>query len=734
MPMRVVVTGIGIVSPLAIGANETMDRLLAGERAQRRVTLFDASAQRTALAAEVRGLSVEALAPAEQGAQWSRTDAMAVLAAREALAEAKLDPREHAIDLAVGGTTGGMFETEDLLAEMVRDPSRQEPMARMLSHPLSATADRLRAAIGPFGRTRTLCSACSSGANALLLAASWIRAGRATMALAGGADGLCRLTYTGFNALAAVDPEPCKPFDRRRAGLNLGEGAAFLVLEREDVARARGARPIVELAGFAVGAEAHHITNPEPSGRTAARLVAQAIASAGLSARDIDYVNAHGTATPLNDAMEAAALRAALGDEVRRIAVSSSKGQLGHTLGAAGAIEAAITALAIARQAAPPTAGLEEPDPACELSHVAGVARPMRIRAALSSSFGFGGTDTVLVLAEPGAAPATERARRPVVVTGAATVGPLGVLGAIASTAYVAADAPAAAPGAIAFDAAAHLDAERARRFDRAARLVTTAVARAFDDAGGLEAQPERGTVGAIVGTAFGSIDASAAFMTRAYEKGARLASPAAFPNLVPSSPVGHASVYLGLRGPVLAVADLATTAEAAFATAVELLESGEADAMACGSVEEASRIVERVLGPLFAGPSAAERTRTEGASAIVLEREENAASRGAKRLARVVEVRSGRGELANGITPPSRGRPLLVLAHDEPAASEALRGVGWDRVVRHSVERATGEHEGIGGFALVAAVGAIASGRADEALVFGRSADRWIAILLATA
>ena len=239
------------------------------------------------------------------------------------------------------------------------------------------------------------------GANAIVTAAEWIRSGRSARVLAGGADGLCRLTFTGFNALGAIAPEACRPFDRRRAGLGLGEGAAFLVLESEEEVHRRGATPLAELAGFAVGSEAHHITNPEPTGATAARLMNRALERAGITAAELDYVNAHGTGTLQNDAMEAKALHLALGSEVHRVAVSSCKGQIGHTLGACGAIEAAITVLAIVRGEIPPTGGLEEIDPACELMHVPGVGRKATVRAALSNSFGFGGSDTVLLFTRP---------------------------------------------------------------------------------------------------------------------------------------------------------------------------------------------------------------------------------------------------------------------------------------------------------------------------------------------
>jgi 3-oxoacyl-[acyl-carrier-protein] synthase II len=368
--VRLWVTGLGVVSPLACGAEATMDRILAGDRATVPITLFHVEGSRTNIVAQA---PIDP--PSEEG--WSRADVMSILAAREALAQAGLDPAAGAaVDLVLGGTTAGMFETEAPLAELSREflpqmearkatpPEVVAPLQRMLSHPLSSTADQVARALGPFGQARTVCSACSGGANAVLLAAAWIRTGRSRAVLAGGVDALCRLTFTGFGALAALSPEPCRPFDRRRSGLNLGEGAAFLVIEPEEEARARGARPLVELRGWAVGAEANHITNPESSGETAARIMGRALARAGLSPADLDYVNAHGTATPLNDAMESAALRRCLGPEIGRVPVSSSKGQIGHTLAACGAIEAAITAMAIVRGALPPTAGLEEIDPA----------------------------------------------------------------------------------------------------------------------------------------------------------------------------------------------------------------------------------------------------------------------------------------------------------------------------------------------------------------------------------
>jgi 3-oxoacyl-[acyl-carrier-protein] synthase II len=725
--MRVVVTGLGIVSALGPSARATMDGVCSARRAFHEVTLFDVTGQRTKLAAEVPGLVLGDVVPAGEIQRWSRTDAMALLAAREALGMARLDPAGSPTDLCLAGTTGGMFETEHLLAEMHRDPSLLSPMARMLSHPLSATGDRLATTVGPFHRSRTLCSACAGGANAILLGAAWIRTGRSARVLCGGADGLCLLTFTGFNALGATDKEGCRPFDRRRAGMTLGEGAGFVVLEREDEALARGAAPIAVLAGWATGSEAHHITNPEQEGTTAARVIARALARAGVSPGELDYVNAHATGTPLGDAMEARALALSLGSASRNVPVSSTKGQIGHTLGAAGAIEAAITVLAIERGVLPPTGGLLDPD--CDLAHIAGERRTGPVGAAMSSSFGFGGTDTVLVFRRPDPTAQSERSApaRSVVITGSALVGPSGTGTTLHAISYL--DAGPAPPAGIAFDAASQLDVGRARKMDRAARMLTCAMDLALEEAAAPASADER--IGAVGGAAYGSVDASAEFIQRVYDRGPKAASPLVFPNLVPSSPAGHAAIYLGLRGPVLTVLDLGVSAEAAFGTAWELIALGEADAMVAGAVEERSRIAEHVLGPLCAGSLAWHGPRSEGSGAVVLEEAERAARRGARVLGRVLWVEAGRGELAPSLPSPVGNRPLVVLAREDEHALQFLSGTPWIEVPRAAVAPRAGHHEGVGAFAIAAAVAALASGRAGEVLICGHAPDRWFALHL---
>jgi 3-oxoacyl-[acyl-carrier-protein] synthase II len=738
-------TGAGLVTALGNTKEETWERLLAGERGFSQVELFDAKEQRASIAASVKGVSLPS-----QGGAWSRTSALAWVAAKEALREAGVDPKSSRVGLVVGSTTGGMLETEVRLAKLHAEPHTsegQKALIDMLSHPLSSIADCLQGSIGPFVHMRTLCSACSSGANAMVVAALWLLERTVDAVLAGGTDGLCRLTLTGFNALAAVDPAPCRPFDRRRRGLNLGEGAGFAVLERSADARRRNKGPIAELAGWAIGAEAHHITNPEATGASAASVLERALVTGMLSPNEIDYINAHGTGTPLNDPMEAKAIRLALGEETERIPVSSSKGQLGHTLGAAGAIEAIVSALAVQHQAIPPTAGLEEPDPACALVHVPGKGRKARVRAVISNSFGFGGMDSALVLTEPELGPPRTPYSRRVVVTGAATLTPLGVRGASESAELLRGPARPVRAGPLDIELGPFLDGTRARRLDRPARLGAIVALRALKEAeqgndtfapdSASPAILDRDNVGIVLGSAFGSVDASAGFMHRVFEKGPRFASPAEFPNLVPSSPVGHVSIYLGLRGPALATADLATSGESAFAQAFELVAQGETSVVAAGAIEEASDIAERILVGLFARSDAElDMPRSEGAAAVVLESEEYALARAARIRARVVAIHEWRNGAPSPLAllpaPRDIASSRVVLSRENGGADTLLDASAWKAVERLSVGPRAGQHEALGGIAIAASVGLLGDGTASEVLVVGLAKARGYALILA--
>ncbi|MCC6128834.1 MAG: beta-ketoacyl-[acyl-carrier-protein] synthase family protein [Acidobacteria bacterium] len=393
----VVVTGLGAVSSLGQSLKETWDGLTAGRSGIAPITIFDASRFRTNLAAEVK--QMPSGFPPALTRRLSRSDLLGLAAAREALADSGLllereDPSR--VGVVLGGGVSGLLDSENYFITLNSKGPRSARPSRVLNHPPDQTTDRIAEHWGLHGPRATIATACSSSATSLGYASDLIRHGLADIVVTGGADSLARLTHGGFNALRAVDPEPCRPFDRRRKGLTIGEAAGILIFEAEDRARARGARIYARFLGYGVTSDAHHMTQPEPTGEAGARTLRACLASAGLAPEDVDYVNAHGTATQQNDPSETAALKRALGDRARQIPVSSIKSLIGHCLCSAGAIEAVATVMTIVTGIVPPTIHYEEPDPDCDLDYVPNQAREMKVRAALSNSFAFGGNSTVV--------------------------------------------------------------------------------------------------------------------------------------------------------------------------------------------------------------------------------------------------------------------------------------------------------------------------------------------------
>jgi 3-oxoacyl-[acyl-carrier-protein] synthase II len=698
---RIAVSGVGLVSALGQSAAETFRALMQGERGLRPLQLFDPGEVRSKLVGEVRGLSIADIAPSGQREQFSRTDAMAVAAAREAVAAAGLT-RGARIGVVLGGTTGGMFETEDLLSSPELASLAPARARELMSYPLSASLARVADAVGGVCVSRSICSACSGGAIALVQAAAWLAKGEVDFVLAGGADGLCRLTLLGFNALGATDPAPCRPFDRSRAGLNLGEGAAVLVLERETTALRRGAEVLAWLDGYAVGAEAHHITHPEPTGARASRLLRGALARAGLSPADVGYVNAHGTGTQQNDAMEARSLLDVFGPGSATW-VSSCKAQLGHTLGAAGALEAALTVLAVARGELPPGVGLSEPE-LPGLRHVGAQGRTELLKAAVSSSFGFGGMSCVLAFSErQGPAPPSVASVKRVAV--------------LATAQLDASSAPERS-----------LDAERSRRFDAASALAAAGAAAlepSFPSGGG--------ETGLVLGSAFGNVERTMAFLSRGRERGPRHVPPAEFPHLVPSAPAGNASVYAGLTGPVFAVSALEQSGEAAFATACELIELGVATQLVAGAIAPRDAIVERVLGPLLDPSWFGAAARGEGAAFVLLADLAQAQASGAA-LAEVLARGTGALAMALPSFPPPALRAGVVLGVASAELRDGLECSAWGTARRVDLAIQHGYHEALGAVALAVGAALVTSGELDRVLVLSGTAGSSVATLLGRA
>jgi 3-oxoacyl-[acyl-carrier-protein] synthase II len=331
----------------------------------------------------------------------SRGDRLAVHAASEAVRDAgflETTADRARVGVFLGAGTGDLLRNEEYYRTWITAGLDRARPSDAWNHFLSTPVDAIAAAFGFEGPRSCIVAACSSSTIAIGRAVEAIRAGRADVALAGGADALSRLTFTGFNQLRLMDPEPCRPFDRSRAGMNIGEGAGILVLEDFDRARRRGAPIYAELAGHGVACEAFHPTAPEPNGRPVAAVVSLALHDAGLNADAVDHINAHGTATPQNDAAEARGFARIFGERMAHLPVTSVKSMVGHCLGAAGGVEAAVLALTIARGIIPPTIHHSETDADCRIDIVANEARELRMRCAVSTSLGFGGNDSAIVL------------------------------------------------------------------------------------------------------------------------------------------------------------------------------------------------------------------------------------------------------------------------------------------------------------------------------------------------
>ncbi|MBI4775435.1 MAG: beta-ketoacyl-[acyl-carrier-protein] synthase family protein [Deltaproteobacteria bacterium] len=400
---RAVITGMGTVNSIGKNVPDFSQALKTGECGIGPVTLFDTSGYRTQVAGEVREFDPTRVIPVEFSLKrMSRSDRMAMAATVEALTQAGLFPlpehlREDA-GVVIGGGAGGMPEAEDFFDRYLRTQGRRARFSKLSSLYCSSTADHIASKLGLMGPKTSLMTACSSSATAIGFAGDLIRMGAASLVLAGGTEPLSRITFASFNALRAMDPDYCKPFDRGRRGLSLGEGAGIMVIEAFDHARDRGARILGEVLGYGVTGDAHHMTAPDPTGSGAARSMIAALEDSGIAPGRVDYINAHGTATPANDLMETRAIKEVFGDHAYRIPVSSTKSMTGHALGAAGAIESIACVCVLEQGFVPPTIHLVEADPECDLDYVTGRARYGDIRIALSNSFAFGGNNTTLVL------------------------------------------------------------------------------------------------------------------------------------------------------------------------------------------------------------------------------------------------------------------------------------------------------------------------------------------------
>jgi len=403
---RVVITGIGLVSALGIGTRETWAGLLAGQSGVGRVTRFDVTAYAAQIAAEVKGFDPLNWIEKKDIKKMDLFIQYAIAASQFAVDDAALAiTAANAADIGVfiGSGIGGFITIEREHEALLNGGPRKVSPFFIPSAIINLASGQVSIRFGAKGPNLATCTACSASAHAIGESFEIIKRGDASAMIAGGSEAaITPMSQGGFGQLRALstrndEPERAsRPFDRDRDGFIIGEGAGVVILEELEFARARGAHIYAELVGYGSTADAYHMTAPSEDGDGARRAMAMAVRKAGIRPEDVDYINAHGTSTPYNDRLETLAIKNLFGEHAYRLAVSSTKSMTGHLLGAAAGIEAVFTALALRNQVAPPTANLFEVDPKCDLDFVPQQARPMKIRAALSNSFGFGGTNATL--------------------------------------------------------------------------------------------------------------------------------------------------------------------------------------------------------------------------------------------------------------------------------------------------------------------------------------------------
>jgi 3-oxoacyl-[acyl-carrier-protein] synthase II len=405
---RVVVTGIGAFTPLGLDMATTWENLIAGKSGIDYITLFDATPHETKIAGEVKGFDPNNYINRKDARRMDRFAQLAVAAGYQAVEQSglKIDNRnQDDIGVFIGSGIGGlttMFEQAKILVE--KGPDRVSPfLAPMMISDIAAA--QVSIALGARGPNMCMTSACSSGSDAIGAAYEYIKHGDSQVMIAGGAEAIINpLGITAFNALKALstrnDPpqKASRPFDRDRDGFIISEGAVVLILESLEHALKRGANIMAEIVGYGATADSFHVTQPLESGEGAAKAMQMALRRGGINPGEIDYINAHGTSTQLNDVMETKAIKTVFGDYAYKVPVSSTKSMTGHLIGCAGAIEPAICIMTILKGIIPPTINYDNPDPACDLDYVPNIARPARVTTALTNSFGFGGHNSVLIL------------------------------------------------------------------------------------------------------------------------------------------------------------------------------------------------------------------------------------------------------------------------------------------------------------------------------------------------
>ena len=410
MNRRVVITGVGLVSPLGIGVEETWQALCEGKSGVAEITRFDASKFQTKIAAEVKNFNAQDFLPAKEAKRTERFIAYAIAAARMAMEDSGLtidSSNSDRVGVITGCGLGGLGILESTCSTLAtKGPRRVSPffIPMMIGN---MAPGMISIHFGAKGPNSSLATACAAGAHAVGDSFKIIANGAADAMITGGVEAVVNPTcIAGFNSMKALstrnaEPEKAsRPFDRDRDGFVVGEGSGILIIEALDHALERGAKIYAEITGYGMSGDGYHMTAPPPDGNGAIRCMAAALEDSGLDADKIDYINAHGTSTPLNDISETMAIKEVFNEHAYKLAISSTKSMTGHLLGGAGGIETVFTALAVSDGVMPPTINYENPDEACDLDYVPNVKRPAVINHAMTNSFGFGGTNASLILSK----------------------------------------------------------------------------------------------------------------------------------------------------------------------------------------------------------------------------------------------------------------------------------------------------------------------------------------------
>lgn len=580
--VRVFITGMGVLSPLGNGAEAHRDALKKNRSGIRPIGLFPVSPGNILPAGEFTGDLPEPMMP--------RTHRLALAAAQEACSGKNIVPDA----VIIGTTTGGMPRTEELLRAGETGP------AAYRYHSTSSVAEYIAGAFGCRGPVLTITTACSSGTAAIILALELIRSGKARRVIAGGADALCRLTYYGFNSLQLIDPSGARPLDRSRRGMSVAEGAAMLLLEAAESAPAHA---IAEVIGGGLSCDAYHPASPHPDGEGALAAMKAAIGDAGVPAADIGYINLHGTGTVDNDRAESRAVRTLFGAD--HPPLSSVKGATGHSLAAAGAIEAVICSIALRDGFLPANTGCSEPDPDLGVTPLL-EPRELKISAVLSNSLGFGGNNACLVLGTPAAdrAPRPKRATSRFEVRGVSCVTGAGDLEATIANLKEGKECRGLLPLA---DISKKLPPRDVRRLKRLPRLAVSLAMDARASGAGSPAD-------IFFGTAWGPLSETHDFLSKLFESDEQYTSPTDFVGSVHNAPAGQAAIWLKATGANITVTGGDYSFEVALFAAT--LAAGGGDLLVMGADEH-----HEVLSPLFDGSVRRAAVPADGGGALVLKR-----------------------------------------------------------------------------------------------------------------